>query len=495
MPRRTATVAVAAALVTGVGGLAGVPAASAAGTSAVAAPAEVKPSAGEWWWSAMGVDDLHAKGTGKGITVAVVDGPIDPTVPELRGKVVSSTSLCNDPASPRKIRPRSATAKNHAGEHATSMAALIAGTGRGTGPGGRGIRGIAPDATIRHYAAMYDATKADDPDGKECGIDLSSNGNEQKIAIGQAIGQAAEDGADVISISLVSSYSQAMVDGLLTAYREGAIVVAGTPNEDVVPQWPGLGNGVLLVNPLGKDGKVTDFAVRDKGFVQLAAPGEDIMAGRYDESGWHSDRIVSGSSIATALVSGGIAAVWSAHPDATAGQVLQAVQQNTGLRAKGSGFETWFRRVGTDLPRVTAPNRTYGWGIFDPADAAAADPTGLPDANPFVTDEVASTPTAAEITAASGTAASASPSASPSPSASSTAPSAAAPAEQSGESGGSVLPVLGGVAVVLLLLAGAAVVVLRRRAGSAAAAPGTTPTDTDSSTSQGAPGAEGRIHR
>ncbi|PKW28050.1 S8 family peptidase [Phycicoccus duodecadis] len=456
-------------------GLLGAPSGAHAAPHAAAAlgalPAAVAPLPGEWWWGAMGVDELHAAGTGRGMTVAVIDGPIEPDVPDLAGKVASSSTLCLDPTRSTDVL-RSSTGRGPEAQHATSMAALIAGTGKGTGPGGRGIRGIAPDATIRHYAVLYD--DPEDADRKACGVDFRTTDDVEK-ALGLSIARAARDGADVINLSLVTGFGQEIEDGLLTAYREGAIVVAGTGNGKGRVQWPGLGNGVVLVNPVGQDARTTDFSVTGDRAIGLAAPGEDVMAGADDGSGWRSTTVGSGASVATALVSGGIAALWSAHPQASAGQVLQAVRQNVGLRAKddGSGYRTWFRRVGTGLPQVTAKNPAYGWGVFDPADAVEVDPTTLPTANPFVrTDDVVNGPSpeaiAAATAAASSTAASATPSASASPSPSPSPSTAAAPAvdDTPGGSGPGALVLLLVGAVVLV--AGAAAFVLRGRARAVA---------------------------
>ncbi|WP_299447165.1 S8 family serine peptidase [uncultured Phycicoccus sp.] len=457
------------------------------GGAAASAPGSVPPLPGEWWWDAMGVDELHDLGRGEGVTVAVVDGPIESDVPDLQGVVVSSETMCLDPARTSDPRPRSPRGTGTEAEHATSMAALIAGTGRGTGPGGRGIRGIAPEATVRHYAVLYDDPQH--PDDLTCGIDFP-DGDDVDRAVGLAIAEAARDGADVINLSLVTGYSREIEDGLLTAYREGAVVVAGTGNAASRVEWPGLGNGVVLVNPVGQDGRTTDFAVTGSDAIGLAAPGEDVMAGRDDGSGWRSTTLGSGASIATALVSGGIAALWSAHPDATAGQVLQAARQNVGLRAKddGSGYRTWFRRVGADLPQVQSRNAAYGWGIFAPADAVRVDPTALERTNPFVRDDdTINGPDPAAIaaaTAAGGT---------PEPAAS---PSAAGSGEPAGEAAASASPPegtarpwwpLGAAALALTAVAGA-VGYARRHATTDQAR-----TTTDG-TRHGAAPAEGRNH-
>lgn len=442
---------------------------------------------GEWWWSAMGVDELHERGRGEGVTVAVVDGPIAPEVPELRGRIASTSTVCLDPAAPDRLRPSTGTGPQ--AQHATSMAALIAGSGRGTGPQGRGVRGIAPEATVRHYAVLYDAPAGDD---KTCGVHLA-DGDDVGEAVARSVRQAVADGAEVVNLSIVSDYDADLDEALLAAYRAGAIVVAGTGNGADAVEYPGLGNGVVLVNPVDENALTTPFSVSGHPAIGLAAPGAEVMAGADDGSGWDSAVLGSGSSVATALVSGGIAAVWSAHPDATAGQVLQAVRRSVGLRADGDGYRAWFRRVGEDLPQVSEKNPAYGWGVFSPADAVRLDPTTLPKDNPFVRAEGTSGgPEPAQIAEAMGLAAASASPAAPTPQASLSA--AAAPDEATADAGAPVAPVaLVGGGVLALLVLGAGLLALRRRRADPATAPGADPAPLDDvRPSQGAPSAGGR---
>ncbi len=492
---RVPATVLALALVATTGGAA---AASATAGTLAGAPDRLSAAAspGEWWRTAMGVDELNRRGTGQGVTVAVIDGPIDADVPELRGKVDSSRSLCRGDGYDAPLRSPSATGKP--AEHATSMAALIAGSGKGTGPGGRGIRGVAPDATIRHYAAFYRDAK----DRPTCpSVD---GGDSVDEGMARAVERAASDGADVISISLVGRYDDEIVDALLAAYRADAIVVAGTPNDAKSGMWPGEGNGVLAVTSVDSAGRIPEFGIKGSASLALAAPGKDVMAGSYDGSGWHSDTVVSGSSIATAIVAGGIAAMRSAHPDASAGQILHAVKDNVGLREKksGSGYETWFRRSGADLPTVRSANPAYGWGIFDPADAVEVDPSALPKDNPFVRPGKNEEPTVQQVATSMGLPAStstgsASPSTSPTVSAtpSGTPAAQAAPAVRAGGPGGPPWLLLGAVVLVLLLLAGGGLVLRGRRAAAGASpTPTTSATTTSTTTTDGAASAEGRNH-
>ena len=275
-----------------------------------------------------------------------------------------------------------------------------------------------------------------------------------------SIRQAVADGADIINLSLAGGYDADYAPALLEAYRAGVILVAGTSNERRDVLWPANGNGVVAVNPVDRTGLVYEDSVVDAANVGLTAPGKGVNSFGWDGGAWHSDYRSDGSSNATALVSGGLAAMWSAHPDATANQVLQAAKAGVGLRRGAEGVQTWFRREGEDLPQVTERNRAYGWGIFAPADAVAIDPTTLPDENPFVVDTRGAEPTLEQIEALTAT-----PSARVSPTASTApAPTAGTAAPRPAEADGApwVLPAL--LALALTVAATMAVAVARRRA-------------------------------
>ncbi len=434
---------------------------------ASAAPAAEGFGEGGWWWDAMGVGTLQRAGTGSGVTVAVIDTPINPDVPELRGRIATSSSPCLAVGG----GTRSPRSTGREAEHGTTMAALIGGTGRGSGPGGTGIRGIAPDATLLHYAVSYpNPQRAGD---LACGV---SGPGYDELAEGvvSSIRAAVAAGADIINLSVVSDYDADYGPALLEAYRAGVIVVAGTDNSGRGVMWPALGNGVVVVNPVDRRGLVYEQSVRSAPSIGFTAPGKGVNSLGVEAGRWRSDFLSDGSSNATALVSGGLAAMWSAHRDATANQVLQAATAGVGLRREADGVRTWFRREGSDLPAVTTRNPAYGWGIFAPADAVATDPATLPDTNPMAVDLGGAEPSFADITALAA-APSASPSTGPSPSAT-RAPTADARTPDDAAPGMPWAAVgLGGAAVLAAAAAGLALA--RRRADTTT--PGGDPDDPD----------------
>ena len=449
--RRRRALATVAALTLGLGttlasALFHAPAAQAAVHAPTALSAADQPT--QWWYDAMGYDELHRYGTGKGITVAVIDTAIDPDVPELKGKLASVKTLCPDNSV--------ATGTGAAADHATNVASLIVGTGRGSG--GPGVRGIAPDATLRFYALG----RGDN--------DVCNNSVDQTMA--QTLDQAVKDGAKIVSISLDGGFNQPMFIGALArAERAGVIVVSGTDDQGGV-DYPALANGVVSVNFVDRHAKLDPLAAhgsKSAGLVDIAAPGTNMLMGSHRAGRWVSGTCpCRGSSLATPLVAGGLAAVWSHFPQATGNQLLQMMVNTPGLKrgtlANGSsGWVYGFRRVGTGFPGVKQSGGGFGWGIFDPADMMYRQPAQFPDVNPVleVSNEAKVLPTWSQVTGKPLPGQGATATGTGTPSASS---NSAAQTPHSAGSGGSPLPwVLGGVAIVLVAAGGMAMAARRGR--------------------------------
>ena len=76
------------------------------------------------------LDSARQKGyTGKGVTIALIDGPVDTSTPELAGATIIDKSRCTIEASPQGAR------------HGTDMATILVSP----------YTGVAPDATLHSY--------------------------------------------------------------------------------------------------------------------------------------------------------------------------------------------------------------------------------------------------------------------------------------------------------------------------------------------------------
>jgi subtilisin family serine protease len=407
--RRTAAVALGALLLLA-------PAGAASATSA-------DPSdGGLWYYTATGMDQLHQQATGKGITVAVVDTPVNPASPDL----VGTNLIMNEPAycAPSEGAPAPSARDDEGAHHGTTMASIILGTGAGTA-GKPGVRGIAPDATVEVFAmAPQDVDACHSVPGRSGGDNA-------------AFHDAITSGADIVNVSGSYPFS---ADEMIYALREGVIVVASGGNDGgFVHGSPAYFNGVVSVGTLTPDVQLDETSPK-LGGVDVVAPGADfrVISPTYDDYGR-----TTGSSNAAAFTSGALALVWSAYPDATANQILQSLVRNAG----GEEHE----------PEIV--DAAWGYGAVNVRQMLAVDPTAYPDVNPFLSDDPDAHPSLADIEAAG---------AEPAPTASSGSDTAAGDTGADGEGDAattSAFPLLAVAGGALLVVAAVVAIVLvaRRR--------------------------------
>lgn len=448
-PAHTRTMAATAALL-----LAGL------GTGLAAGPAvgaiDDPTEGGLWYYTVPGFPEIHASGvTGEGITVAVIDGPIYPDSPDLAGTnlILPEASFCD---ADRDGIPDEVTSRGPAAGHATTLTALIIGTGAGLN-GEPGVRGVAPDATVRLYVRTST--------GGNCRLDGQPG---DVLGIEQAI----DDGADIINLSYSGPGARLEPSeeaAIARAQRTGVIVVAASNNQSGTELgWPALANGVIAVEAAGVDRALHPGAVTHPRLT-VVAPGVDIR-GLVPSTDWQRYGTNSGSSMATAWTSGVLALAWSAYPEATANQMIQALLRTTG-QSDGN---------------LTRVDDQWGYGMVNARNLVAIDPTTLPDVNPLVRDDPEAQPSYDQIMGAE-------PDPEPTPEPTATVPdpepTQAAPAPTDTDPAGTGLPAALLIALVAaLVLAGAitSVILLRRRTNPATT--GTVPTTaTGSAASSGPP--------
>ena len=255
------------------------------------------------------LDAIHAPQAwettrGEGVTVAVLDTGVDADHRDLAGAVLPGRDFIGLGAEPGDPA--------WAG-HGTAMAGIIA--GRGHGPGhDSGVIGVAPEATILPVRVLLED---DDPE-RDTARETRSG------ALAEGIRWAADQGADVINLSLGDDSESAHPDpeedaAVRYALRKGAVVVASAGNggERGNPvSYPAGYPGVIAVAAVDRTGMPTEFSTR-RWYDTISAPGQDVIVadpdGRY-YAGW-------GTSAAAAFVSGAAALLLSAHPDLTPAQV------------------------------------------------------------------------------------------------------------------------------------------------------------------------------
>ncbi|GAA0486742.1 type VII secretion-associated serine protease mycosin [Streptomyces stramineus] len=301
----------------------------------------------QWHLDAMRADEMWQVSTGQGVTVAVIDSGVDPTLADLRGQVLEGKSFSHQEGGAHADNPG----------HGTSMAAIIAATGKRTG--GNGSFGLAPGAKILPLrVADWELAKNDVEGSKSFLTELSA-----------AIRYAADTDAKILNISMgQDSESQELVDAVRYAVAKGKLIFAAVGNrgdKDNTAQYPSATAGVIGVAATGRDNKSTAESVHGPQ-VDLAAPGDEIVSACGGDTELCKTH---GTSDATALASASAALIWSAHPDWTANQVTRVLINTAGGPRSGKE-RTDYIGYGVVRPRIA---------LKDPGDPGPADVNPLPE--------------------------------------------------------------------------------------------------------------------
>ncbi|MET8327242.1 type VII secretion-associated serine protease mycosin [Streptomyces sp. NPDC005181] len=304
----------------------------------------------QWHLDAMKADEMWKTSTGKGVTVAVIDSGVDPSNPDLGGQVLKGKDLEPDVAGDEHT--------DYDG-HGTSMAGLIAGTGRSNG--GNGAFGLAPGAKILPVRMPESGVGATQTEGDE---------EFNKVAP-VAIRYAVERGARVISISLgAQAGSQELTDAVKYALDKGSLIFAAAGNSGDAAnlvEYPSGTPGVIGVGAIGHDAKKTDESQYGPQ-IDFTAPGIDMV---HPCTGGTQLCKTSGTSDATAIASASASAalIWSKHPDWTNNQVLRVMLNTVGAPTSGAKRNDYVG-YGIVRPRIALKN---------PGDPGPADVYPLPD--------------------------------------------------------------------------------------------------------------------
>ncbi|MFF8814072.1 type VII secretion-associated serine protease mycosin [Streptomyces pactum] len=377
----------------------------------------------QWYLDVMKAEQMWRTSTGEGVTVAVIDSGVDASLADLRGRVLPGMDLA--PKSPGDERT------DYEG-HGTTMALLIAGTGRANG--GNGTFGLAPGAKILPVRM---------PDH---GLDALRHSREYQDNLSKAIRYAADSGAKVINVSLGQFEGSAQLSAAVRyAIGKGSLVFAATGNNGNSRLiYPAGTPGVVGVAAVGKDlhrTKESNWGPQ----VDVTAPGAEIFHTCGNGIGLCKSR---GTSDATALASASAALIWAKHPEWTNNQVLRVMLNTIGGPTNGAK-RTDAIGYGIVRPRIA---------LKDPGDPGPADVYPLPDLKEA---EAPSPKPSAEP-----------PSSSKSPTAAEAAPAGTASGDSDDGTGSGVWIAAGVGGALLAAAVPVGLAVRRRRAATASRAPG-----------------------
>ncbi|PIR08470.1 hypothetical protein COV53_02865 [Candidatus Gottesmanbacteria bacterium CG11_big_fil_rev_8_21_14_0_20_37_11] len=215
----------------------------------------------------------YSKGSSS-VLVAVVDTGIDEDHPDLSGKVDKETN-CTDSYTPDDLYG-----------HGTHVAGIISADTNNH----LGIAGVGYNSRLLNAKA------------------LSDSGSGYYSWIADCISWAADNGADVINMSLSgTAYSRALEDAVNYAALKGAVLVAAAGNSGKSkPSYPAGFNNVIAVGAVdGQDNKAS-FSNWGR-WVSVTAPGVSIystMPNHPNRIGGQNYGYMSGTSMASPHVSG-----------------------------------------------------------------------------------------------------------------------------------------------------------------------------------------------
>lgn len=225
---------------------------------------------------------------GEKVRVAVVDTGIDTRHPDFGGRVIVQRNFVDrDGARFRRDR------------HGTAVAGVISAAANN----GLGIVGVAPRVEVIALKACWES---DDPAGAaRC----------NSLTLAQALSAAIEEQARVVNLSLTGPRDP-LLAALVAAGRERGIFYVGAAPEDLPPGgFPAGVPGVIAVDMAESGGGRTGV---------LRAPGREVVTlvpgGSYD--------FVTGSSVATAHVSGVVALLLAHNHDLDRDAVYRLLERS-----------------------------------------------------------------------------------------------------------------------------------------------------------------------
>lgn len=321
-----------------------------------------------WAQRRYGSGRLAPVADGTGTVVAVIDSGVDPTHPQLAGRVLPGADF---------LDPGGEGAHDCVG-HGTAVASLIA----AAPTAGIAFHGLAPGARILPVRVSEQQIV----DGAQTGRTVPPD------RFAAAVRWAVDNGADVLNLSVVLYGDDPAVRAAISyASAKDVVVVAAVGNQhgdtepprqrtqDPVP-YPAAYAAVLGVGAITEAGQAADYSQAGT-YVDLVAPGGHVLTAT--PGGGHA--YADGTSYAAPFGAATAALVRQRWPELTATEVLERIIATTDPApggpdsdAYGYGVLNPFRAVSdaAPSPRSTRPGPAAAPAIPAAEAAAAAARTG-----------------------------------------------------------------------------------------------------------------------
>lgn len=254
---------------------------------------------------------VHRISTGEAVVVALIDARVDPTQPDLAGRIVDSYDAGCGSAVPPSV-------------HGTGMAGAIASH--------VGLLGVAPNAKIIAI----------------CAFGGSGTPAATSASIIRGLDYAIQHGAKIVNMSFAGPRDPALAQELQIAREKGILVVAAAGNAGATspPLYPGADPNVMAVT--ATDERDNLFSGANQGsYVAVAAPGVNVLVPAPNAG----VELTTGTSVATAHVSG-VAALLIAEQPSRTPEEIRAILVDTAKHLGAEGI-----------------NPQFGAGLVDPLKA------------------------------------------------------------------------------------------------------------------------------
>jgi hypothetical protein len=246
------------------------------------------------------VPDAHPWSRGEGVRIAIIDTGVDDLHPDLRGSIVQMGNFVDsDVGQFRRDR------------HGTELAGIIAAVANNR----EGIVGIAPGARLSIFKACWQLR--DDTDAARC----------NSYTLARALTAALDSRAQIVNLSLAGPADPLLRQLIQEGLRRGILFIGAAPPKTERPEGALLQfDGVI---------EVADDGILGGPGAPLRAPGREILTllpgGHYD--------FASGTSVATAHVTGIVALLLAKNSKLTGTAVYQLLRDTT-VRVESGGDDS-----------------------------------------------------------------------------------------------------------------------------------------------------------
>jgi thermitase len=262
--------------------------------------------------------------------LAIVDSGVDIDHPDLKAKMVKGYNATGISGLFGLGSPKD---DNGHGTHCAGIAAAITNNGVG-------ISGMAPNVKIMPVRV------------------LAGPGSGSLMSVAKGIVWAANNGADVISLSLGGAGTmKSLEDAIAHALKKNSVVVAAMGNSGHTGNpisYPAAYPGTIAVGASDAEDNIAVFSSFNK-YCTVAAPGVKIFATTPTYDVWLTKNskgaitknysYMSGTSMATPLVAGLAALIRSKHKDLAPAKVKEILEKSADKVPAMAG-ETWTEKFG-----------------------------------------------------------------------------------------------------------------------------------------------------